>query len=31
VASFALARLYFMRFQGMGSGQRDRLDEARAH
>jgi AAHS family 4-hydroxybenzoate transporter-like MFS transporter len=31
VASFVLARLYFVRFQGMGLGQRDRLDEARAH
>jgi hypothetical protein len=32
VASFVLARLYYVRFEGMGLGQRERLDEAaRAH
>jgi MFS transporter, AAHS family, 4-hydroxybenzoate transporter len=32
VASFVLARLYYVRFQGMGLGQREKLDAvARAH
>ena len=28
IASFVLARLYYVRFQGMGLGRRDTLDAA---